>query len=241
MSRTVESLNAAWSCWWAFLKDHSPGQPDQRQAIHARLLRFCDRHPDDIQHIEAVLASLSQGKHLAEAAVRWSKPVAGARGTPTDRARGEQFRLVMAHGAWETVRNALLPVADWHHQDEAEVRGLLLQSGLTHYGPLTPPRRELAELDRWLAFEEEPGRHPLTAFLKLHRGDARTLHAWLLDGRPIEDWYEALRLARVLRNSTVHGSLSATRVCRWGLRPAFRALVTDIGLVVAAALGRLAE
>jgi hypothetical protein len=236
-------LKAAWKKWYAVVADFSMERPERGPAIHTRLVRFCDRHPDDLAHIAAVVASLSQGKHLVEAAVRWHEPVAGhppeSGGTPTDRTRGEQFRLVMAYAGLETVLNALLLVEGRGRQGEDGLRGFLGKCGLGRYDSLSPPRRELAELARWLGFEEEQGRHPLTAFLKLNPADTRTLRTWLLDGNPVEDWYAALRLAKVLRNSTVHGSLSATKVCRWGLRPAFQALTGNIGEIVAGAVGGL--
>jgi hypothetical protein len=143
----------------------------------------------------------------------------------------------MAHGGMETVFSALLPVEERQRQEE--VQGLLRRCGLPAYVTLAPPRRELAELEKWLGLEEDNGRHPLTAFLKLNRGDSRRLRTWLIDGEPVQHWHDALQLASVLRNSTAHGSLSATKVCRWGLRPAFVTLGTNIGDVVVAALGQL--
>jgi hypothetical protein len=244
MPNTMDRLKAAWGKWHAVVGTFSDGKVEHGGAVHGRLLRFCDRHPDDPAHLVSVVASLSQGKHLVEAAVRWGKPIAGHRegspGTPTDRARGEQFRLVMAHGGLETVLNALLPVGGRRRHEDAEMQGLLDRCGLDPYPPLPPPGQDLAELSRWLGFQEEKGSHPLTAFLKLNPSDTRTLRTWLLDGKPIKDWYAALRLAKVLRNSTVHGSLSATKVYRWGLRPTFQVLTGNIGDIVAAAFERLA-
>lgn len=243
MTTTVGSLNAAWARWCNVLKDLSLEEAPHRQVIHTRLLRACSRHPDEQVHLKTVLGCLSKGKHLVEAAVRWEEPVAGPRpdseGTPTDRARGEQFRLVMAHAGMETVLDALLPVEERQRVEEAEMRAFLGQCGLLAYEPLPAPRRDLAELEKWLAFEEDQGPHPLTTFLKLNSSDTRILRRWLLEGVPVADWYAALRLAKVLRNSTVHGSLSASKVCGWGLRPAFQTLGTNIGDVVAGALGML--
>lgn len=243
MPDTLDRLNAAWARWQPVPGNFSDGRLKHPEAVHGRLLRVCDRHPDDPAHLISVAASLSQGKHLVEAAVRWEGPVAGhrpgSRGSPTDRARGEQFRLVMAHGGLETVVNALLPAEGWGRQEAPEVQRFLGECGLGPYPPLLPPRRELAELSRWLGFQEEQGAHPLTAFLKLNLGDTRVLRRWLVDGEPVESWHAALRLARVLRNCSVHGSLSASKVVRWGLRPAFATLTGNIGEVVAGALERL--
>jgi hypothetical protein len=144
-------LNAAWKKWYAVVKDFSMERPERGPAIHTCLLRFCDRHPADLAHVAAVVASLSQGKHLVEAAVRWHEPVAGhppdSGGTPTDRTRGEQFRLVMAYAGLETVLNALLPAEGRGRQGEAELRGFARQVDPT---PPPPPafwKSRLADVD----------------------------------------------------------------------------------------------
>jgi hypothetical protein len=242
MANVVEAMNAAWGAWFAFLRQLSVDEDEPRRQVRGRLLRLCDRHPDDRDHLQTVLGCLSKGKHLVEAAVRWENPVAGPRpdtdGTATDRARGEQFRLVMAHGGLETFLGALLLMDDRSQRDE--VLGKFLgQCALGPYEPLPAPSRDLTELTRWLGFEEEHGQHPLTAFLKLNPSDARTLRAWMLDGHAVADWLTALRLARALRNCTVHGALSASKVCRWGLRPVLQTLAENIGAIVAGSLGVL--
>jgi hypothetical protein len=242
MANAIASLQAGWGAWFGFLRELPLDEETPRREVRARLGRFCDRHPDDPEHLETVLGCLSRGKHLIEAAVRWEAPVAGPRpdsdGTATDRGRGEQFRLVMAHGGLETFLEALMLLQDRTRREET-IRAFLDRCSLPPYEPLDPPHRELTELLKWLSFEE--GRQPLTAFLKLNPTDTVTLRTWLVEGTPVADWGGALKLARVLRNCTVHGSLSASKVCRWGLRPAFGALSENIGAITAAALHVLAK
>jgi hypothetical protein len=83
------------------------GWPD----FHIAVTKFGPDHPNDTKHLDVVRDVLIRGIRLLQAANGWEKPVAGGqpnKSTPTDRARGEQWRLVMAFAGFEMVARAVL-------------------------------------------------------------------------------------------------------------------------------------
>jgi hypothetical protein len=177
------------------------------------------------------------------AALGWKEPTAGSRGGQnqrTDRARGDQWRLVMAYGGFETVAKGLLGFPDKAYLDSDDFARLLAPCRLPTLEPLAAPDVKEAVREKWF----EPNlvttpRHPLLAFLGVHNGDAEIIHAWLVEREPVASWAGALRLAQALRNVTTHGALSATKVREWKLRDALHRLTVALEAVTAAALRAL--
>jgi hypothetical protein len=243
------NLRATWARWWDFVRLNSqPDKPLELEnctAIHERLLRFSDKHPNEPKHVKAVLMTLAKGKHLVEAAIRWENPIVGPeqadKPTRTDQARGEQWQLVMAYAGWETVREALVPIAhkftNWTERIDYYLR-LCEPPGC----PLIPPpNRERAALEEWLECDDDPsGKHQLLVFLCLENGDAKTIRDWMVNGQGIDSWPALIQLAKALRNATAHGALSASKVNDWGLRKTFRTLSMSLGEITAGAFRRLA-
>jgi hypothetical protein len=251
----ADSLNTAWKHWCEVLEQcgvpsyrwHEPpsADADGHGTISRRFLRFGATHLATPQHVKAILIALSKGKHLLDAALAWELPLAGPAGeapaNPTSRARGEQWRLVMAHGGFETVLAALVPAPRRFTPYADRARHFTDCCPLPPYDPLPAPNRQRAELIRWLQAEENAGEQTMVRFLDLRDGDARVFRHWVVDGRSIDTWPSALQMAKALRNVTAHGALSASKVQQWGLRSAFEALSANLGMVVAAAFRRLAE
>ncbi len=247
------SLTSAWKQWCDLLAQHGipfphrskalPSSPSGLQALHQSLLCFSDKHLPTPEHLQSVLIALSKGKHLVEAALAWEQPRAGPSGTAasdrTNRARGEQWRLVMAYGGFETVLESLIP--DQCGSFDGRVRRITDCCALPPYDPLPSPSRQRAELNRWLGVEEPDDEHPIVLFLKLQNGALHSFSRWVVEGHTIDVWSQAVQLAKALRHATAHGALSASKVNQWGLQAAFRILTDNLGTIVTAAIHRLAE
>jgi hypothetical protein len=220
------TLSTAWASWWAFLEARRPWSA-HGAAICDRLRRFDESHQPE--GVKAVIGQLAQGKYLVLAALRWLTPAVGplppAESGPADRARGEQWRLVMAFAGLERLLKTLLRLEGKRGVESEQTRRYLGCLPLPPYAGLPSPPRRAAPAQPGLERGECPK----------FKGELRT---WM-DGRAVRSWEGALLLAQTLRHATAHGSLSATRSDRGGLRPALRALVADVGTVAAATFGRL--
>ena len=238
----VQQLNNPWKRWWDLLGEDGSWRENAARctALHARLLRFSAAHWDQPAWVEAVVSALARGKPLVEAAVRWANPVAGQRSasalTDTDRARGEQWRLVMAYGGFETVVKALMGVQRGARLAPAVVAHFVERAKPGPYEELKSPRVRDADLEDVFRAPLTDVSHPLLVFLDLSWPATRALYRWLVEGKAVRTWKGAVRLARALRDATAHGALSASRVKQWRLREAFRVLTEDIGRLVSAAL-----
>lgn len=241
----IQQLNDPWKRWWDFLGEEGSWRQDaaKRSRIHARLLRFTSAHWDQTAWVDAVLSALARGKPLVEAAVRWSDPSVGQRSpgsvTETDRFRGEQWRLVMVYGGFQTVVKALMGVQRGVRLEPALVDRFIERARPPAYPGLPSPRVREADLEEVFRAPLTDVTHPLLVFLDLGWASTRNLYRWLVEGRSVETWARALRLARALRDATAHGALSASRAKQWQLRPALRTLTENVGQLVAAALEEL--
>lgn len=237
MSSIRLELAAAWRGWTTLVRPIA----DLRD-LHPRLVRFSAAHQAETNHIKRVIANLARGQALVAAAVEWHEPTISRNTRPSaaDRARGHQWRLVMAYGGLETITKTLLAAAG---------RGGLTPDDFTTFAaaamppapscPRLPRRRR--ELEDWLQRPANGATNPVIEFLGLERGDAAIIETWLVTGDDIHSWSDELRLAKALRNATAHGALTGSRACKWGIEHAFDELALDIGRLVTAALRRLQE
>jgi hypothetical protein len=226
-------LNEAWSCNEAKCKN-----------IHQRLLYFNESHLADSDYIDDVVQSLSRGFYLTKSAVQWHEPTIGRNldGKPnnTQKARGVQWRLVMAYGGFETTTKTLLKMGRGGLSPGA-LRDFTNKCSLPTYTPLPSPKVARVNLDKWL--NKPPatptGQTALIDFLSLEHGDAQIVEAWMVQAAKVSSWTDAVRLAKALRNATAHGALSATKVKQWGLENAIFTLSDNLGELVVAGLRKL--
>jgi hypothetical protein len=129
----------------------------------------------------------------------------------------------MAYAGLERIVRTLLQAELFYGVNRESIGRFVVVCGLPPYGePLVSPRRSPLRLAGTAAIDQ--------------RGAVRAF----LDGRSVQDWSEAVFLAQGLRNATSHGSLSAYRCERTGLRPVFNRLTLEVGEIAAAAIARLA-
>lgn len=228
-------LSAAWKGWLGLVKSKS--DPTD---LHPHLARFSSDHQADHGYIKAVLGSLARGEALVAAATAWEQPhIGGNRRTNADRARGDQWRLVMAYGGLETLIKTLLCFTG-RGLGPAEFGAFVLHAAPSPVSG-TKVRRGRRELEDWLSRPSTSAANPIIEFLGLERGDAAIIERWIVTGDDITTWEDELRLAKALRNATAHGALTPSRAVKWGIVEAFEVLTLDIGRAATAAIQRLAS
>jgi hypothetical protein len=240
----LPDLATAWTNWCRFLQENDPAAPETTAyaVIGERLRRIHGKHRAEREPVDAVVYTLFRGVPLLLAALSWSSPRAGgsaAKPTPTDELRGEQWRLVMAFGGFEAVVRAVLAHADATGLTPQHFDALTTTCGLPPYSPLEAPALREPERDRWFQTGLGARADLLRRLLGLTDADADAVGAWLAEQEAICSWSGALQLAQALRNATVHGALSASKVKEWKLKPAVRTLVNNLATVTAAVLHRL--
>ncbi len=237
---------AAWATWCrqldALRKAHESLEHEAAcLAIQQRLHRFSTTHAAEPAAIKKVTSALYRAVPLLQAALHWEDPTVGGtldRRSATDRRRGEQWRLVLAFSGMETLTKALLSQKGRGGIGAEHFRTLLSGCALPEYLPLEVPQHRESLLEDWFTADAQDD---LLDFLGLDFGDAKITARWLVERRPMIDWVEGLCLAKALRNATVHGALSASKVEQWKLADAIGRLVDDIAIIATAILAKLAE
>lgn len=233
-----------WALWCRFLEDLRK-LPDGLENPHActrlqqRLLRFSNTHTADPAAIKKVTAAIYRAVPLLQSALGWEEPTVGGtteKRSTTDRRRGEQWRLVLAFSGFETMAKALLSQKGRGGIGADAFCKLLTDCTLPVYVPLAVPEHKESLLDEWFCSDAQ---EELLDFLGLDYGDANITASWLVQRKPMATWVQGLCLAKALRNATVHGALSASKVDQWKLACSIRRLVDDIALVAGAVLDRL--
>ncbi len=241
---SLPELSAAWTSWCRFLGRHDLEAPESpaHAAVAERLRRVHARHRPESGPIDAVVYTLYRGVPLLLAALGWEEPRAGGtagKPSPTDAVRGEQWRLVMGFGGFEAVVRAVLAHADAGALTAQHFEALTAACALRPYEPLRPPALREPERDRWFQTGLGAREDLVRRLLGLTVADAEAVGRWLGEQHPVSSWPAALQLAQALRNATVHGALSASKVKEWKLRPAVQTLTDNLGTVTAALLRSL--
>lgn len=225
-------------------------------AIYQGLLRFNQKHMNQPKHIQSVMKALAIGFNLTKAALEWNHPVVGKieNGTATSTAhcRGIQWQLVMAYGGFESVTKALMYLTtlglskdDVNNFTKILQDHLPVDDSLPVYSPLKAPDNNLVNLDKWLndlSLERPQRGGELLDFIGLkNSNDVNQLEDWIVNSNEVTDWADAAMLAKALRNATAHGLLSPSKVEDWGLKPAMKILVKNLGDLVVFGLQTLAS
>jgi hypothetical protein len=236
-------LNKAWAAWCHFIAELDPDAAGSTGylPIHERLARFHADHEASQEHVEVILDVLYRGVPLLLAALGWDEPHAGSRGgksPQTDRARGDQWRLVMAYGGFETLAKGLLGCPGKSQLTGEDFATLLSKCSLSRYRAIPSPELKEAVRERWFTPPAD-SRQPLLEFLGLSGSDTQAIYHWLAKGAEVDSWHGAVVLAKALCDVTAHGALSASKVREWRLRPALQKLTADLAIVAASALKAL--
>jgi hypothetical protein len=234
VSRNIWQVFGEYNSW--------KSDPAKCQNIHQKLLHFNKNHSPDLDHIDNVIQSLSKGYYLIKSGLEWHEPAIGHSSidklTDTHKARGLQWRLVMVWGGFETITKTLLPKPN--KSFEQTLKDFTDICALPKYDSLiAPDRSTLVKLDKWLEKPSESEKSALANFLSLNKDDLKIMENWIVKSNSISTWVEAIILAKALRNATVHGALSASKVKQWGLQKPLLTLSDNLGEIVVAGLEKL--
>jgi hypothetical protein len=238
-------LSLGWRAWCKILEElrKTHGEWEKSEPACQRLLkhlhRFTPNHPPDPPVIKNVTRALYRAVPLLQAAILWEEPSVGGKAekrSATDRRRGEQWRLVLSFSGFETLGKALLAIKGRGGIKPEDIGRLLAAVPLPDHVPLDVPSHKEEALDDWFNAESQD---ELLDFLCLDHGDAKITATWLVERKPMVTWLETFCLAKALRNATVHGALSASKITEWKLGPALLRMVDDIAAVAGAVLIRL--
>jgi hypothetical protein len=237
-------LNNVWRDVWQVFGTYQSWLEDSAKCntIQQKLSYFSQSHLIDPDYIDDVIQALSRGFYLTQSAMQWQEPAAGCNATDkpnaTDKARGAQWRLVMAYGGFETTIKTLLKPPVKHLTPDL-IKVFTDKCDLPAYRLLTPPDQKQENLEKWLKRPSRQGKSALADFLSLDGGDQKIIESWIVKSTPISSWVEAARLAKAVRNATAHGALSATKVRQWGLENTLLTLSDNLGEIVVAGLQKL--
>lgn len=152
---------------------------------------------------------------------RWQDPFVGhSDGSPTltDRARGTQWRLVVAMAAWECFSKK--------HWPRKRPTDCYRRAQWPLASAIAPPNS--SSLRSWMDSTQPD---LLQAYFSLHPPSWRLVSAWL-HGSAVEEHVSAMNLAWGLRNAAVHGRLSATKASEWDLLAAHEQLTDHVCAVI---------
>lgn len=212
------------------------------KSIQQRLSHFNKEHSANQDHIDDVIQALSRGFYLMKSSLEWHEPAVGYKSihniNDTHKARGAQWRLVMAYGGFEIIVKTLLLKNENGGLHQEQLRNFIYTCQLGDYKLLSSPNIEkLPRLNIWLEKKEEG--KAILDFLRIKNGDTSIIQDWIIDGQNISTWIDAIKLAKALRNATVHGALSASKVQQWKLQKPLFILCDNLGEIVVAALYKL--
>jgi hypothetical protein len=215
--------------------------PAKCEDIKCRLSRFNESHSDDPDSIDDVIQALSRGFYLIKSALEWQEPAAGHNSieepNDTHKARGIQWRLVMAYNGFEMITKTLLLKKGTRGLGPDEFSQFTIKCGLNQYNSLPSPNTKLKNLDKWLT--KEPEGKTILNFLGVNKKDADIIQQWILQQQHIYTWVDAVQLAKAIRNATAHGALSASKVKQWGLQKPLLTLSDNLGEIVLAGMRKL--
>lgn len=215
--------------------------PAKCENIKCRLSHFNENHSDDPDSIDDVIQALSRGFYLIKSALEWQEPAAGHNSieelNDTHRARGIQWRLVMAYGGFETITKTLL--INEKYLTPETIKDFTHKCYLPDYSSLHPPAATRVNLEKWLNKPSCEKKSAIADFLSLENGDKTIIEEWIVKSTPVSTWVDAVKLAKAIRNATAHGALSASKVKQWGLQKPLLTLADNLGEIVLAGLHKL--
>ncbi|AFZ56190.1 hypothetical protein H6G54_06795 [Anabaena cylindrica FACHB-243] len=218
---------------------------EKRKYIHEKLQYFHATHSDDNEHITDIFMSLPSGYNLLKSALEWESPKIGKESLPyklreTHIVRGIQWKLVIAHGGFETIAKTLMNDQNRGFHPST-IQQFIEKCDLPIYNSLKPPIGT-HKLDLWLNKPVAENEHnAIITFLGLERGDATIIKNWIIESQEIDSWDKVVQLSKALRNATAHGALSATKVFDWDLVDKMEIITENLGEIAIAGLNKLIE
>jgi len=220
--------------WWAKAAYNGQDRPAALAALQASGIPA-----KPVKGAKDLFSAMSRGDALIKAAARLTVPRRKGHSQNTRYHRLLQWRLVMGYAGFEVFAKACLR--------KRENDGLLREDLVRLLAELKLPSVYVeqpilnAKTSLWLSRDRENAPiDVLGDFLRLGGTHKDFLHEWF-KGRAIGTHLEAIQLAKVVRNATVHGVLSPAKCRGLGLTGALKTLPKAIDEVRLAVISRLYE
>lgn len=173
--------------------------------------------------VTKVIHGIGRGHRLLRNAEKWTRPEAGAGADVTRVARGQQWRLVMAYAGFEIFAKSML--GNFAVRGGPGVSDFLEALGIFSDGLISIPAGR--RLPKGKSSDE------MLDFLRTHKGDRAQLEKWfgtatVKQGSVGWSRIEAIDLARIVRNLTAHGILSADLARKTNISRLSEALVSTL-------------
>ncbi|BAZ22031.1 hypothetical protein NIES4073_29120 [Kalymmatonema gypsitolerans NIES-4073] len=243
MEYLTTHLEDVWrDLWQAFgTRESWTSENAKCKDIQHRLSYFNSLHSAEPDSIDDVIQALSRGFNLIKSGLEWQEPAAGHNSTKepndTHKARGIQWRLVMAYNGFEMITKTLL-IKEKYLTPET-IKDFTNKCYLPDYSSLNPPATTRVNLEKWLNKPSREEKSAIADFLSLENGDKTIIEEWIVKSTPVSTWVDAVRLAKAIRNATAHGALSASKVNEWGLQKPLLTLSGNLGEIVLAGMRKL--
>ena len=243
MEYLTNHLEDAWRDLWQVFGTRESWTSEKAKCkdIQHRISYFNSLHSAEPDYIDDVIQALSRGFNLMKSGLEWQEPAAGHNSieepNDTHKARGIQWRLVMAYNGFEMVTKTLL-IKEKYLTPET-IKDFTNKCYLPDYSSLNPPATTRVNLEKWLNKPSREEKSAIADFLSLENGDKTIIEEWIVKSTPVTNWTEAVRLAKALRNATAHGALSASKVKSWGLQKPLLTLSDNLGEIVLAGMRKL--
>lgn len=253
--RIIEDIDTVWGEVQPYIflqkENNSPVNFTAKEKFVSKLKHFNERHSSANEYIIYVASSLSRGHALIKAALEWEDPCAGKASENSNshsKARGLQWRLVMAYSGFEIIVKTLMIHKGSGCQHEFLDKFITLCEQADNSCYLERQNTSKVSIRKWIEDEEK-----LFQFLKVKYEiqedgdyklgeDAKSIKNWI-DNSEKETLYinsaESVKLAKALRNCTAHGSLSANKVKEWKIENLIDYLTRQIAEIAIAALRKL--
>jgi hypothetical protein len=183
-----------------------------------------------------VIHGIGRGHQLLRNAEKWTRPEAGAGADVMRAARGQQWRLVMAYAGFEIFAKSML--GNFAVRGGPGVSDFLEALGDFSAGVISIPAGR--RLPKGKSSDD------MLDFLRTHKGDRLLLERWFGTAkarRGTVGWSraEAIDLARIVRNLTAHGILSADLARKTNISRLSEALVSTLAETFRHALLHMSE
>ncbi|MBW4629852.1 MAG: hypothetical protein KME49_31165 [Brasilonema octagenarum HA4186-MV1] len=243
MEYLTTHLEDAWRDLWQVFGTRESWTSEKAKCkdIQQRLSYFNSLHSDDPDSIDDVIQALSRGFYLIKSALEWYEPAVGHKSTDQlndiHKARGIQWRLVMAYNGFEMITNTLL--INEKYLTPETIKSFTNKCHLPDYSSLNPPVATRVNLEKWLNKPSLEKKSALADFLSVGNGDKTIIEEWIVKSTPVSTWVDAVRLTKAIRNATAHGALSPSKVNQWGLQKPLLTLSNNLGEIVVASILKL--
>lgn len=215
----LHELNEAWKQLASFpkgdrniLKFRKGDKADKALLVFNTSLQM----DDDLR--EEIINGISRGQSLVRSSLEWETPFVGSTNNRSGNMRGAFWRLMIAWSGFEVLVNVLSG-----NSDRAAINHVLqtIKHRQLVWPDLTPTNTK--EVQRLLSTKTRAGKLRLDNVLLSGGEDVKkhspslSIKKWIVNQNPLNDIRDHIYLAKSIRNSIAHGSLTPNRALKLGI------------------------